>query len=87
MLGVWEVMAPPGEEQAKEADKGGASGDLRTVMAEMDVIEDKMDEGVVEEAEGGSAEAEEGGLGGGYAGTRSHRDPNSGCGSRRNSTI
>ena len=59
---VGEVTAPSGHTQAPEEGKGGASDKLRTTREEMEVGEDKIDEGRVAEAEGNNAEAEGGGY-------------------------
>ena len=64
---IGEVQRPPGEritEEAWERGKGGASDDLRTAMDEMEVGEEEMDEGGVEEVEVDDMEAGGGGGGG-----------------------
>ena len=66
--GIGEVSRPPGEwRTVKEGERGEgrASNYIRTVMVEMEVGREEMDEGEEDEVEKDVAEVEEGGLGGG----------------------
>ena len=77
--GIREVPRPPGERSSEEKRKrgeDGASNELRTAMAGMEVGRDDMEEGEGEEVEQDDAEAEEGGLG--DSGTGIYRAPDSG---------
>ena len=53
--GVGELPAPPGRKQTTKEGEGRPSNEIRTTMEEIDVGEDKMDEGGVKEAEGDEA--------------------------------
>ena len=78
--GVGEAPVPPEEGSVTGEGEGRASNDLRTAMEvgteEMTEEEEVADKDNSKEAEGGD-------IRGGLVGTGSHRDINSGCGSRR----